>query len=622
MKTMMNIEEAKRHAELGTKEYNALYDRARQAMPDYIWYWGKGKRKRGYCSACHNDFNLVQEPGWVNQEQTPCGFVTRDNGRTEKGTAWTSEAQDMRGWEYVETEDAGFDRNHPGRELGLISGHFSTAWNGHDAYDLSGQHGHFGLCPLCGRLIQYRSLGRGRKSVQDRVFLIQYHKSAIDPDALVMTGWLCMMDWGGWDDYNEAEPDVDITRREICVFRPGQGGERFVTQTLWTAESRQDADGNILCYRPRAFGLEWLRRKKCVSGFDPFAAFMGNGGTRFVLDEDSLISAVKGGSWETPVREIMRLGGYDQLDMIDMVNAIAKYPSIEYLCKLGLAKLLIWQKEYPSEGRKEMLNLRGKTAQRVLRVDGNDWGWIKGNREETGLDFLRLLWRARKIGARVSPDLLSQALKRNIRYSVCRMLENTAPERAGQALKWCLKNGVSANEYADYLEQLKKLGMDMNDKSILYPKEFEQAHGRLNKRIGKISNLLHDRMIEMRLDKLGQYYFSALGLTLRPMASSGEIIREGETLHHCVAGYIERYANGGTVLLCLREDEHPDRPWRTVEFTGAGQMVQCRGMRNKSPEEEQPRIDQFWKLFDFWRKEYERFHRSKHQSGFATRKTA
>ena len=57
-------------------------------------------------------------------------------------------------------------------------------------------------------------------------------------------------------------------------------------------------------------------------------------------------------------------------------------------------------------------------------------------------------------------------------------------------------------------------------------------------------------------------------------------IREGQVLSHCVGGYVERYAAGKTVICVLRRTVEPDAPWRTVEITPEGRVVQDRGYRN------------------------------------------
>ena len=100
------------------------------------------------------------------------------------------------------------------------------------------------------------------------------------------------------------------------------------------------------------------------------------------------------------------------------------------------------------------------------------------------------------------------------------------------------------------------------------------------------------------------YQFSAMGLTLRPLASAEEVIREGNVLKHCVGGYAERYSLKRTILCALRPDNDPEIPWHTVEFSAEdGRMIQCRGMHNLTREKDMPLIKAFWAAFERWRSE-------------------
>lgn len=566
----MTIDEARAHA--GKIDLGRAEDRAWEIMPAYIWTEkGEKGKKLGFCTAC-------QTQVMIDPKNKLPGFAANDP--------------------YVDDEEY---LEHPERERGFLAPRQHI-----NRYDMSGQHKHFGSCPCCGALAMYRSRWMGRKSVVDRIWMIQYRPSAIENGALVMLGFLCVADWGEWDDCNEPRPAMDITLREICVFRPGKGGDRFVAVPYWMGDTETQEDGTVRAVNLRSC-LCWERRKKCVSGFDPWRPLFGGEGTRYYLDEVSVDSAIAGSAWEgTYVKLMPELDGVYCLDLIDVFRAISQYPALEYLCKLGFPHLARLAIEKQDEG---LINLRGKTAQKVLGVSGDEWGWIKGHKEHCTLGLLKALDKKRRLGLQISTELIGQALRMGTSFDLIRLMNEAEKSRAAQAVKWCIRHKVSFGNYVDYLYQLQKL--KITDKNVLYPADFAEAHARLSERIRWEENKGNDKHIKKRLEELGEYWFSALGLTLRPMVSSGEIIREGEMMQHCVGGYVKRYAEGGTILLCLREDERPLTPYRTVEFSRDGKMVQCRGKRNQSPEDEQERIDQFWALFEMYRKDYARQHRKK-----------
>ena len=563
----MEMDEAMRHAGRYIRDWQYAEERGRDALPKYMWFTVNGKEKTGWCSHC--------------------GFTTVYPDESGKAPAWA--ACDP----YVDWEDA----EHWENELSLAGPVFSLRWKGREAMDGSWRHGHFGRCPHCGMVVQYRNLNIGRKALRDRAFLIRYEESAVEPGTLVMLGWLVWADWGTWDDYNEDHPEIGTELRELCVFRPGEGGSRFVLASFQTADYE---DGKAVNFRTHT---QWIHRKKCVAGYDPVPGFFTGGGTRFYLDEERFQNAMDAVPCGNAVRTVVEGSKWTEtLDQIDPVHFVTRYPCMEYLEKLGLGCLV--SAEYNGK-RGELLNLRGRTAQRVLRVDGDTWGWIKGHKEQVTPNFLKLRAALRERGARIGNDLIARTASRWNAEHFRQMLEAAHAGQEKKIINYLLKNSVTPYDYRDYLRQMDALGMEKTP-AALYPASFSRMHFELGQRVKQKADRELDKKIEKRLDKLGAYWFSALGLTLRPFVTSAEIVREGTLMQHCVGGYVSRYANGGTVILCLRKDEKLTEPWHTVEFDLDGRMVQCRGFRNRTEPEDQPLLDAFWKLFEAYKAEYGR----------------
>lgn len=135
----MEIEEAFRHAGAAGNDWQYAERRGRDALPKYIWTEGDKRHRTGYCAECHCDVDLTEaslSPGWVAGDP------------------------------YIDYEDA----NHWETELNLRGPWFPLKWKGADAMDGSGVHGHFGRCPHCGAVAQYRSLARGMDRSRSRPF--------------------------------------------------------------------------------------------------------------------------------------------------------------------------------------------------------------------------------------------------------------------------------------------------------------------------------------------------------------------------------------------------------------------------------------------------------------------
>ena len=66
---------------------------------------------------------------------------------------------------------------------------------------------------------------------------------------------------------------------------------------------------------------------------------------------------------------------------------------------------------------------------------------------------------------------------------------------------------------------------------------------------------------------------------IRLPGSVDELREEGKTLHHCVATYANKVAEGKTTILFVRRVETPDIPFFTMEWRD-NKVIQCRGSHN------------------------------------------
>lgn len=577
----MELEEALRHA--GRLDEGEVERRARDALPHYMFTDGDKRHRTGYCTCCQSQHIPIRAddsvPDWVRNDP------------------------------YVDC-DVECDAHHPEWQLGFRGPWQSFGPNG-ERFTGSGKHNDFGYCPVCGNLVQYKSFNLGRKSLSDRILLIRYRKSAIDERSLVMLGWLVICDWGKWDDYNERLPELYVDLREICVFTPGQGGQRFTKRVF--NEIDWDAPPNKKGFMVVKRELAWTHNRQCVSGFDPWSGPFRQSGTFFMLDQETVEAALVGTPWERlyEAREDSEL-----LDRIDFFHAVTKYPCLEYLEKLGLHRLSL--SLFSDYGKKRLLNSRGKTAQAVLRVDGDFWGWIKGNRIDVSPALLEMYHIRKKTGWKIGNDALLWLSEKADPDELTEIGQLLPGGLLKKGIRYMQKKGVQPFLYRDHLNTMKQLSMDMTDTAMLFPAQFRQTHDELNARLKIVKNAKENLRVAARAQTLDGWSFSAMGLSIRPFLDADEIIREGNQLRHCVGTYVDRYANGGTVLLCLREDERPDKPWRTVEYSTNGKLSQCRGYRNQSPEDEQERIDEFLRMFERFRKEYKKVRVEPHPSATPT----
>ena len=74
-----------------------------------------------------------------------------------------------------------------------------------------------------------------------------------------------------------------------------------------------------------------------------------------------------------------------------------------------------------------------------------------------------------------------------------------------------------------------------------------------------------DAAIARRAAELGGKGFESDGYLVRPAATVREILDEANAQHNCVAGFIDKYAQGRTDLWLMRGADDPDTPLVTVE---------------------------------------------------------
>lgn len=571
-------------------------ERILQAAPHYLWFWTEGRKKTGYCTACG-------ESGIPGGAAAPMKLFQEADRALRQ-----------------EREDLGLSASLPRDmidKLGTrkIPSELRADW----------KHLHYGACPRCGAVVQYRSEALRRAHMIDTVILSQYARSSCDPDTIVMMLWQGALLWCRWNPYTEKSPEMDLRLREVCLMKKGTAGIRYTTPARWTADVPSGSDRacnfRVVC--------GWERKKECISGFWPAEeAFPFEKsrvtGAADLLSVNIAFAGTHVAEIALKVRGESNLGGY--YDQISLYNAILRYPCIEYLARMGCAPLA---GKIVDRKAGHLLNLRGKNAQAVLKLDGNTLGWIKGKKIPLDTTLLSLLQLRTRMGLRLSCDALL-AMQKDPSYGwdsdfIKGMAAELPRDKLEKALRYVCRRGIASWDYLDHLRLMRELNMDFNDDSMTMPRDFPEIHARLAARVEARLNADKDKKLRRRVGRLGAYWFSALGWTIRPMLSAEEVVREGTALRHCVGSYVERYAAGGTILLCLRADDALDTPLYTVEYSTAGKRVQVRGYKNGMQEgwhngvrmADEEKLELFWRLFDAYRLDWKRAQDQKKQKGRA-----
>lgn len=157
-----------------------------------------------------------------------------------------------------------------------------------------------------------------------------------------------------------------------------------------------------------------------------------------------------------------------------------------------------------------------------------------------------------------------------------------------------------AHDWLEYIGWCRELKYDLDNKFIYMPNNFKKVHDRTAEEYKALQDkkaaaekkrrekLAAKKMAETkkameeifsRNDGVDAFQIKGKGLILVVPQSGDEIRKEGEALHHCVGGYVDRVARGETNIFFIRKADHPEKSYFTMEWRN-NKIIQCRGFKN------------------------------------------
>lgn len=436
-------------------------------------------------------------------------------------------------------------------------------------------HGSKTVCPRCKRELTVKSAGKiGKHSDRDTVQIIE----KVSRTEVVVR---IMKVWYGYD-RNGLTPEMDIRENARVFVRRGPDGETITEPYYYSCDK-----GTL---------THWVPGKRPRS----FSHYQYN----FEADDcghvycRGLPEALAETPWQyCPVATYY--GHFrEPMQMVPFLQAHLEHPKLEHLVKVGffsLASELVYG--WPS---RNMLDESQDRTHRILRVAAEDVAFLRElDADPTVLEIFRGYG-----GTKDRQRLLLWQLERHVSYDIDRVLERVTAHKLMKYMdSQCPDGGGSrytnmqhaVSDYRDYLDACAKLGYDMKSSFVLCPRDLRAAH---DEAIGRVkaendAKLYRDfeaamAAIPVRLD------FEADGMRILLPASADDIVAEGQALHHCVGGYIDRAARHECVILFIRRCEEPDKPFYTVEVRGR-EVIQVRGWDNGDPTTEVEKFMAQWK---------------------------
>lgn len=326
----------------------------------------------------------------------------------------------------------------------------------------------------------------------------------------------------------------------------------------------------------------------------------------------------------------------------DGIRKYLKFPKLEWLCKMGLNNIATYIISGNS-GSVGKINFNGETIYEILgltkintkilqEIDGNTYHLrLLQVSQQIGLQFKAEQLKEYYEVFECNTDLLKHAngkvslhklvkyiLKESENYPIgekggCWMYSyNRYKEREDPRIE---RKRNMAHDWLEYLEWCRALKYNTDNMFIYMPNNFKKVHDRTAKEYQALQDkkaaaekrrreLEAKRKMEQTKKALEEilnkskgmdaFSITGKGLILVVPKTADEIKAEGEALHHCVGGYVERVASGKTSIFFIRKANAPDKSYFTMEWRD-NQIIQCRGLRNCGMT---PEVEAFTKAFE------------------------
>ena len=461
-----------------------------------------------------------------------------------------------------------YDHSKRGKATGVCSS------CGREAVLAGVKHNAEGVCPHCGRKLTMKPRGRiGRLFDRETFSILQRTR----------TGELAVRIMKATCAYGTDSPGTAVYESARRILRV-------------------DPDGTVRCeryYYAHGDG-KWRPGDRPVPypyqyNFEPITygpVYCGN-----------LPKALAGTPWEyCPIREFSD-HGRSPMEMLPFLEAYIEHPRLEHLVKTGFRNLAS-DLAYGRAGY-GLLDEAQHRTHRILQVTPEDVGFLR----DMDVDAETLRKFQAYAGVKDRQQLLLWQLEHGVSFNVPQCLEYVTAhkliryvderypvlqERKGPGWPRCHSVQDIVTEYRDYLDMCARLGYDMKNSFVLFPKDLHAAHDRVQRRvrIRTTAELREDFAAAMKSIAMHPG-FEMDGMMIVVPSSPDEIIAEGQALHHCVGTYVDRVAKRESIILFLRMADAPDKSFFTIEVKNR-KAVQVRGMQNRdAPPEVRAVVDRF-----------------------------
>ncbi len=356
---------------------------------------------------------------------------------------------------------------------------------------------------------------------------------------------------------------------------------------------RQDESGKVCleCYyyqRNSGTLTNWKKGERCGYGLWQYSFEADTCGHVF---DKNLPAALKNTLWQyCPIADFYN-HDREPMQALPFLAAYLEHPRLEHLVKTGFYHIV---SDMVYRHASDCLDETQDRTHRILRIAAEDTEFLR--KLDANVDMLKafqgyaglkdrqrlFLWQLKhKVKQNIPPILKHMTVHKFIRYIESQYAFLRLRKTPHGPLRYKEIQDL-VTEYRDYLDMCRRMGYDMKNSFVQYPKDLQKSHDKTARRYEQKKDTLTKRDFAAVYQQLsGRLDFEKDGLKIVYPDTPDDIVAEGNALHHCVGSYVERVAEEECIILFLRRCADECKPFYTIEVRGQ-EVVQVRGAGNCS----------------------------------------
>lgn len=280
--------------------------------------------------------------------------------------------------------------------------------------------------------------------------------------------------------------------------------------------------------------------------------------------------------------------GFNMKVLLNYYHYLFKYPFMEQLAKAGYGHIIAdIMRRSPAVINNKIKTLfqQGTREKEIMQMPGYIREYIKTANimDEKRVGKLKELCDLEPNMSRETFELFRKAFPHYVQalYSI-RILMTEAGYTLSEVCRLVL--GSQDTSYSrqairlqlDYIRMCRQMEVPYEK----FPKYVKRVHDELSAKFQVKRNEYIMKAFEHKVSEFSMIRLENSAYIIRCPESMEELIQEGQVMHHCVASYAQRFAEGSSLIFFMRKTQAPEKPYITMEFDRTGRLVQARKAYN------------------------------------------